>query len=89
MLLDLPVPQNSKALQRALGLFAYYAKWIANYSVAIQLLKIVNTFPMCDQAVTDFNSLKTAIARATLVAIDDNKPFVVECDASEVAISAM
>jgi len=31
-LLNLPVPQSKGELQRAVGLFAYYAKWIANFS---------------------------------------------------------
>ena len=28
-LIELPVPQNSKSLKRALGMFAYYAQWIS------------------------------------------------------------
>ena len=31
VLLDLPLPNNKKALQKALGLFAYYAKWIPDF----------------------------------------------------------
>ena len=88
VLLDLPVPHTPKSLQRALGLFAYYAKWVTNYSDSVKLLKTVTDFPMSSTAVADFDVLKLAIAKASLQAIDDDKPFVVECDASEVAISA-
>ena len=77
-----------KPLQRALGLFAYYAKWVPNFSDRVSTLKNVRTFPMGKQAVNDFNELKQAIANATLKAIDDTAPFTVECDASEIAISA-
>ena len=31
-LLELPAPHNAKSLKRALGMFAYYAKWIVNFS---------------------------------------------------------
>ena len=86
--MDLPLPSSPKPLQRALGLFAYYAKWVPNFSDRVSTLKNVKTFPMEKQAVSDFKQLKQAIAKATLKAIDDTIPFTVECDASEVAISA-
>ena len=85
---NLPPPITPKSLQRALGLFAYYAKWVPDFSDRIQILKAVKTFPMSNEAISDFESLKESIAKATLQAIDDTKPFVVECDASDVAISA-
>ena len=71
-----------------LGLFAYYAKWVTNYSDKIVRLKSVTSFPISFEAVKDFESLKQDIANASLQAIDENVPFVVECDASDVAISA-
>ena len=36
----------------------------------------------------DFKSLKQGIANASLQAIDENASFVVECDASDAAVSA-
>ena len=87
-LLDLPVPHNAKSLKRALGLFAYYAKWIANFSEKIKNLKNTKIFPMDEGSVTEFETLKKEIAGASLSAIDDTLPFVVECDASETAVSA-
>ena len=40
------------------------------------------------KAVRDFEEIKEDIAKASLAAIDENLPFIVECDASEVAVSA-
>ena len=83
--LDLPVPHNAKSFKRALGLFAYYAKWIANFSKKIKNLKNTKIFPMDEGSVTEFEK---KIAGASLSAIDETLPFVVECDASETAVSA-
>ena len=45
VLLEFPPPTTPKSLQRALGLFAYYAKWVPAYSDKVKILKNVNTFP--------------------------------------------
>jgi len=34
-LLNLPYPKSAKELKRLIGLFAYYARWISNYSAKI------------------------------------------------------
>ena len=68
-LLDLPPPNNIKSLKRMLGLFAYYAKWVTNYSGKIVRLKSVTSFPLSFEAVKDFESLKQDIANASLQAI--------------------
>ena len=85
---NLPPPNNQKALKRVLGLFAYYAKWIFQFLDKIQSLKQTTKFPLDDTALNDFNALKKEIEKAVLLSIDENLPFVVECDASDVAISA-
>ena len=85
---DLPAPPTGKSLQRAMGLFAYYAKWIPKFSDRIERLKSVKQFPLKDKELSDFNGLKKSIASATLQAIDESVPFTVECDASDVAVSA-
>jgi len=85
---ELPPPNNLTSLRRALGLFAYYAKWIPNFSDKIQPLLNARTFPLGTVAVAAFNLLKKQLEKATLHSINENLPFVVECDASEVAISA-
>lgn len=85
---ELPAPHNTKSLKRALGLFAYYAKWVHGFSDKIKHLKNLESFPLQPEALKDFENLKNDIANAALTAIDENLPFVVECDASDIAISA-
>ena len=84
----MPIPNNIRSLKRSLGLFAYYARWIPKFSDRVQPLKAVNDFPLDGATQKDFQNLKGAIAAAALSSIDENSPFVVECDASDVAISA-
>ena len=87
-LMELPPPSTAKSLQRAMGLFAYYAKWIPNFSDKVARLKEVRVFPLSKEEINDFGQLKKAIAVAALQAIDETLPFTVECDASDVAVSA-
>ena len=85
---ELPPPMNQRSLKRTLGLFAYYAKWIAGFSDKIQVLRRVTHFPLDDAALSSFNALKNEIAIATLKSIDEQQCFTIECDASDVAVSA-
>jgi transposase InsO family protein len=87
-LLDMPPPVNKKALMRVMGLFAYYAKWVPQFSDKIWRLKSAKTFPLCPEEMRDFESLKQSIAAAALQAIDETLPFTVECDASDIAVAA-
>ena len=87
-LLEMPVPENAKALKRALGMFAYYAQWIPAFSDKIRPLVIVSKFPVNAEVVDAFQQLKQELSNVTLEAIDDDLPFTLETDASEVAISA-
>lgn len=85
---ELEAPQNLAALRRTLGMFAYYAKWIARFSdKALPLLR-AKTFPLSPDAMSAFELLKSELGNATLNSIDERIPFVVECDASDVAVSA-
>ena len=85
---ELPPPTSLKSLKRVLGLFAYYAKWIQQFSDKIQRLKKATSFSFNHYELADFENIKKEIAQATLKSIDEGVPFVVECDASEVAIFA-
>ena len=87
-LLEFPPPTSVRSLKRALGLFAYYAKWVPEFSDRISRLKLASTFPLGREELQDFEELKRLIAASALKAIDESLPFVVECDASEVAVSA-
>ena len=85
---DYPLPQTDKSLQRALGMFAYYSKWIPNFSDIANPLYKSNKFPLDSKAEEAFKKLKDLLSKATLSSIDENCPFVVESDASDVAVSA-
>ena len=80
-------PYDIPSLHRTLGMFAYYSKWIP--SIANKACPLINnkSFPIKEEALSAFNSLKDEQS-ATLSSIDESIPFVVECDASEIAVSA-
>jgi hypothetical protein len=65
-----------------------YAKWIPNFSDKIRPLTQATTFPLDKEALSAFNTLKKELEGATLHSIDETLPFVVESDASDVALSA-
>ena len=87
-LLDLPVPSSIAALKRAIGLFAYYAKWVPNYSDTIRPLLQSKSVPLENEAIQAFHTLKSVLAKATLQNIDEDLPFTVETDASQYCLSA-
>ena len=84
----LPPPHNSKSLKRCLGFFAYYAKWIPNYSDKIRPLNKVTSFPISEEALHSLKQLKKDIKQAVMCCIDESLPFTLECDASDHAIAA-
>ena len=84
---ELPPPTSKKALQRAMGLFAYYAKWIPCFSDKIPRLQAVTSFLLDERCLNVFQLLKRCIGDAALQAVDETQPFIFECDASEVATS--
>ena len=87
-LLELHLPYNNRTLKHVLGLFAYYAQWIKQYSDKVKPL-IENThFPLDDVALQAFEILKNESDEVSLGIIDNSAPFVVETDASDVELSA-
>ena len=85
---EYPPPSNPTSLHRALGMFAYYAKWIPQFSDKIRPLAECVSFPISKGALVSFCSLKEELSKVTLSAIIEDVPFVVKCDASDVAVSA-
>ena len=85
---ELPPPTSVRSLRRSLGMFAYYAKWIPDYSEKIKPLKSTQSFPLSQSALNAFTILKKELATASLVPIDESMPFVVGCDASDTTLSA-
>ncbi|GFW38256.1 retrovirus-related Pol polyprotein from transposon 17.6 [Trichonephila clavipes] len=82
----MPVPKDSSALQRALGMFAYYCRWILGFSKKIRPLLGKKRFPLSRDAVLTFNLLKDDVANAALATIEDDIPFRVETNSSDFAI---
>ena len=85
-LLEMRAPKTNKELQRLIGLFAYYARWIPSYSDKIRPL-IKSTLPLSSDALFAFDVLKQALASAALHPIDNTLPLTVETDASDFAIA--
>ena len=85
---EFPLPTNAAALRRVQGMLSYYAKWISQFSDKIKPLIEVTTFPLDHRALAAFNLLKKEFAEVTLSSIDEDVPFVTECDAANVAVSA-
>lgn len=85
---DIPPPENMKLQKKTIGLFAYYSKWINDFSTKIKPLSSNTVFPLSGPALTAFNNLKTDIEDSVVATIDEDKPFLVETDASNVAIAA-
>ncbi|MCP4800870.1 MAG: DDE-type integrase/transposase/recombinase, partial [bacterium] len=85
---NLPVPHDSKSLNRCLGLFSYYSQWIPEFSNRIKPLTSSKSFPLPPIAVTAFDNLKKTVEEAFVTAIDETVPFEVETDASDVALAA-
>ena len=84
---ELQIPQDSKALKRCLGLFSYYSQWIPEFSNQIKPITSCKSFPLSQEAVEAFESLKKTI-ESFVTAIDASIPFDVETDASDVALAA-
>ena len=87
-LFDLPLPQSNRELQRIIGLFAYYARWIPSYSEKVRPLIKSQSFPLSDEAIFALKTLKDTLASSTLQPIDFSQLLTVETDASEFAIAA-
>ena len=87
-LTEFPPPTGCKSLRQVLGMFAYYAKWIDHFADKVRSLAEAKNFPLSGDALNSFTLLKSELANVALHSIDKLAPFVVECDASDVAGSA-
>ena len=90
-LLDFPNPKNLAQLNRLIGLFAYYAKWIPRCSETILPLirardTINKTKVLSSEAIAAIAQLKSLLAASTLSAPQYGVPFTIETDASEHAL---
>ncbi|CAM4667952.1 unnamed protein product [Leuciscus chuanchicus] len=89
-----PIPDSRKALQRFLGFANFYRRFIRNFSqLAAPLTALTSpktTFRWSDAAEAAFAKLKDRFVSAPiLIAPDSSRQFVVEVDASEVGVGAV
>ena len=71
-LIDLPAPQTPKKLKRTNGLFAYYSRWITQFSKKVGPLLQATKFPLTDDALISFETLKSELFKASLGVIREN-----------------
>ena len=93
---ELPTPNSTKKLKSALGLFAYYKRFIKNFSAIAKHLYALTAhnvpFVWGPAQEASFNILKDKLANPPVLAFprfDKDNKFRVETDASNYAISAI
>ncbi|XP_045791606.1 uncharacterized protein LOC123886321 [Trifolium pratense] len=92
-MLDWPTPTNVTALRGFLGLTGFYRKFIQGYaSIASPLTSLLrkDSFHRNPEATIAFNALKLAMTSAPTLALPNfTKPFILEIDASGIAMGAV
>ena len=90
-LMNLQLPTCKSALQRLVGMFAYYARWIPQFSERnwpLNLAITCNDLPLSKESAEAFESLKETLLNCRLSYIGDDGPFQVDCDVSEHSMAA-
>jgi len=88
-LLDMPPPRTPPELKRVSGMFAYYSKWIENFSFKAGPLLKQELFRWMKTHLKSFDALKTRLLRASVGSIRDDLAFKAESDASDYAIASV
>ena len=87
-LLDLPLPHDPASLQRALGFFSYYSRWVEKFSDRVRPLIDNPTFPLSDECSVAFQGIKRQISNSCVICPTETDLLVLETDASDFALSA-
>jgi hypothetical protein len=89
-MMDWHIPKTLKNCRGFLGLTSYYHKFFRNYGrIATPLMKLTNkdAFSWNLEATQDFEKLKEVMCKALdLTTTNFTKTFIVECNASEMAL---
>ncbi|XP_062532989.1 uncharacterized protein LOC101738890 [Bombyx mori] len=89
-----PVPKSQKDIKSFLGLVSYYRRFIPDFSKLAKsltsLLKKDTPFNWTNEQQLNFENLKNKLVEAPILIYPDfNSPFLLTCDASNYAISAI
>ena len=87
-LVELPEPTDTVSQRRVIGMFAYYSRWIKDFSQKIHTLVRSSDFPLPDHLKSSFEQLKNDVKNSAVTAIDPSQTLIVETDASDYAIGA-
>ena len=93
-ILSYPTPDTRKSLMRFLGMAGFYRRYCPNFSAVVAPLTHLTsgkvTFKWTEDCQVAFDHLKNYLARdPVLVAPDFARPFILQTDASDVAIGAV
>ncbi|CAB0040011.1 unnamed protein product [Trichogramma brassicae] len=94
LVMSYPVPTDLKSLRRFLGMLGWYARFIPNdVEMKLPLLKLTiknAEWIWADEQQQAFEALKKALTEAPVLARPDfARPFIVQCDASALAIGGV
>ncbi|KAJ4447483.1 hypothetical protein ANN_09490 [Periplaneta americana] len=92
--MQFPRPTNVRQIRRFVGMVGFYAKFIRDFSEIVyplnQLKRKNAVFVWGDIHQAAFDRLKKALCSAPVLRLPDfSKPFVLQCDASDLAIAAV
>ena len=87
-LLQLPVPKDAKSLRRVLGFLSHYSQWIHRYSKKIRLLTKAPSFSIFKETTDAFKALKRDIECSVVSVLNEELPFEIETNASNLVIAA-
>lgn len=92
-ILNYPRPKSIRDVRRLMGLMGFYQKFIPRYShltaPITDLLKKCKKFKWSDEAEMALEGLKSVLTSAPVLANPDyTRPFIIETDASQLAVGA-
>ena len=79
-LVEFPTPKTQKELERLVGIFVYYSKWVKNFADLAEPLfeaKTMGIFPLSNKAIDVINKLKDAICKSSLAIPEQGKTLTI------------